>query len=47
MSGRRIFHLNADVVQTSFELLGVFLCVLVKHIQLHPQLLILYGPDIL
>ena len=45
--GERIFHLDADVVQPSLELIRVVLRLFVEHAQLHSQLLVLYGPHLL
>ena len=45
--GGRIFHLYADIIQPNPEVLRVILCLLVKHSQLHLQLVVLYGPQFL
>ena len=43
----RIFHLNADVIKTCFEVLRVIFSLLIKHGELHPQLIVFYLPHLL
>lgn len=43
----RIFHLEADVIKTCFQVLRVIFSLLIKYGELHPQLFIFYRPYLL
>lgn len=47
LPSRRIFHLNANVIKTCFEVLRVVFGLLIKNHELHPQLLVFYVPHLL
>lgn len=43
----RIFHFNADIIKTCFEVLRVIFSQLIKHQKLHLQLIVFYGSHLL
>lgn len=47
LSSARIFHLNADIIKTCFEVLRVIFSLLIKHCKLHPQLFVFDLPHLL